>query len=981
MNYSTIDKIVLETIAAELDGDFYHSDMMKVIYATDASVYRELPLAVTTPKNNSDLKKLIHFANKYQVSLIPRGAGTSLAGQVVGNGIIVDVSKNFNQILEINQQEKWVRVQPGVVRDELNTFLKPYGLFFSPITSTANRATMGGMVGNNSSGTTSIVYGSTRDHVLEIKTLLSNGSEVTFKKTNKASFFSKTKLETLEGEVYRHIYAELMRPINQTNIRKHFPKSTIHRRNTGYAIDYLLETELFSEQKIEFDFCKLLCGSEGTLAFTTEIKLNLDVLQKPVDVIVAVHFTDILESLRATKIAMKHQPTQCELIDKIILDCTKENIKYQKNRWFIEGDPAGLLMIEFRENTNQEAIEKAEQLIADLEKRKMGYAFPIIKSEHTKKVRDLRKAGLGLLANIPGDKKAVACIEDTAVALDDLAEYIEEVGSMMESFDQKQVIYAHAGAGELHLRPILNLKKSKDVEDFYHISKASAEIVKKYEGSLSGEHGDGRLRGAFIPMMVGNENYELFKRIKSIWDPKGIFNPNKIVNTPVMNTMLRYEPDKIVNEIESVFDFSGKGGILRAAEKCNGSGDCRKLPLSGGTMCPSYQATRNEKDTTRARANTLREFLTKSDQQNPFDHKEIMEVMDLCLSCKACTSECPSNVDMSTLKAEFLHHYYKINGVPFRARAFAYINEFNKLGGILPGVYNFFLTNPLLSAIAKKLLGIASKRSIPTIHKFSLRKWYQKNYKCKDADNGSVYLFCDEFTNWNDTEIGIKSIQLLQALKYDVKLIKHSESGRAAISKGLLLRARKMANSNVRIFKDLINEDIPLVGIEPSAILSFRDEYPKIVDKGNIEIAKNISKNTFMIEEFLAREAKKGKINSKNFSKEQKQILLHGHCHQKSLGNIEDTIYVLSLPEHHHVSLIPSGCCGMAGSFGYEKEHFEVSQQIGNLVLFPAIKKASTNTIVVASGTSCRHQILDATQREVIHPIELLWSVLSKSTY
>jgi FAD/FMN-containing dehydrogenase/Fe-S oxidoreductase len=916
MNTSIIDITVLETIAAELDGDFYHSDMMKVIYATDASVFRELPLAVAIPKNNSDLKKLIHFANTYQAPLIPRGAGTSLAGQVVGNGIVVDVSKKFNRIVEFNQQEKWIKVQPGVVRDELNAYLESYGLFFSPITSTANRATIGGMVGNNSAGTTSIVYGSTRDHVLELKTLLSDGSEVTFKKLDKASFLRKSELKTLEGEVYKHIYAELIKPINKENIRRHFPKSSIHRRNTGYAIDYLLETELFSEQKTEFDFCKLLCGSEGTLAFTTEIKLHLDVLQKPVDVIVAAHFSDILESLRATQIAMQHQPTQCELIDKIILDCTKENIKYRKNRWFLEGDPAGLLMIEFREDTIGEAMEKAEQLIADLKTRKMGYAFPIIKSEHTKKVRDLRKAGLGLLANIPGDKKAVACIEDTAVALDDLADYIEEVGVMMKNFNQKQVIYAHAGAGELHLRPILNLKKSKDVEDFYQISKASAELVKKYEGSLSGEHGDGRLRGAFIPMMVGRENYELFKRIKFIWDPKNIFNPNKIVDTPAMNTSLRYEPDIAVKEIKSVFNFSDKGGILKAAEKCNGSGDCRKLPLSGGTMCPSYQATRNEKDTTRARANTLREFLTKSEKQNPFNHQEIKEVMDLCLSCKACTSECPSSVDMSTLKAEFLHQYYKANGVPLRARAFAYINEFNKLGGILPGVYNFFLTNPLLSTLVKKLLGIAPKRSIPTIHKFSLRKWYQKNYKYKEAPNGTVYLFCDEFTNWNDTEIGIKSIQLLQTLKYNVKLVEHPESGRAAISKGLLLRAKKMANSNVRIFKDLINQDTPLLGIEPSAILSFRDEYPKLVDEPNIEAAKNISKNTFMIEEFLANEAKKGKINSENFSKEQKQILLHGHCHQKSLGNIEDTIWILSLPEHHHVSLIPSGCCGMAGSFG-----------------------------------------------------------------
>ena len=981
MNSSLIDKTVLETIAAELDGDFYHSDMMKVIYATDASVYRELPLAVAIPKNNSDLKKLIHFANTYHAPLIPRGAGTSLAGQVVGNGIVVDVSKKLNRILEFNQQEKWIKVQPGVVRDELNAYLEPYGLFFSPITSTANRATIGGMVGNNSSGTTSIVYGSTRDHVLELKALLSDGSEATFKKLDKASFLKKTILESLEGEVYKHIYEELVVPKNQENIRKNFPKSSIHRRNTGYAIDYLLETEQFSDKTTEFDFCKLLCGSEGTLAFTTEVTLHLDVVQKPIDVIVAVHFDNINESLKATQLAMQHQPTQCELIDKVILDCTKENINQSRNRWFIEGDPKALLMIEFRENTIEEALGKSRSMVDKLKAKKMGYAFPIIPPDHTGKVRELRKAGLGLLANIPGDKKAVACIEDTAVALEDLPDYIEELGDIMDDFGQEQVIYAHAGAGELHVRPILNLKTSQDVDQFYQISKASAALVKKYEGSLSGEHGDGRLRGAFIPMMVGDANYELFKRVKKTWDPNNIFNPNKIVDTPAMNTSLRYEPDIAVKEIKSVFNFTDKGGILRAAEKCNGSGDCRKLPLSGGTMCPSFQATRNEKDSTRARANTLREFLTKSEKQNPFDHKEIKEVMDLCLSCKACTSECPSNVDMSTLKAEFLHQYYKTNGIPLRARAFAYINEFNKLGGIVPGAYNFFLTNSLLSTLTKKVLGIAPKRSIPTIHKLSLRKWYRQNYKYKSSENGTVYLFCDEFTNWNDTEIGIKSIQLLQALKYDVKLIKHPESGRAAISKGLLSRAKRMADTNISIFKDIISEDTPLIGIEPSAILSFRDEYPKLVDESNIEVSKKISKHTFMVEEFLAREAKNGKISTADFTKEQKNILLHGHCHQKSLGNIEDAIWILSLPEHHHVSLIPSGCCGMAGSFGYEKEHFEISQQVGNLILFPAINEVSADTIIVASGTSCRHQISDATSKKVLHPIELLWSVLKHGYY
>jgi len=973
-----ISKMELEAFSQTLKGDFYYSDMMKVIYATDASVYRELPLAVAIPKDEDDLKKLIDFANTHQTSLIPRAAGTSLAGQLVGKGIVVDISKHFTKIIEFNEKEKWVKVQPGVVRDELNAFLKPYGLFFSPITSTANRAMIGGMVGNNSSGTTSIVYGTTRDHVLELKTLLSDGSEAIFKALSKSEFETKTQLNTLEGDIYKHIKLELDQPKNKDNIRKHFPKKSIHRRNTGYALDFLLETEVFSEENKAFDFCKLLAGSEGTLAFTTEIKLNLNLVQKPIDVIAAVHFSNIDESLRATQLAMTHQPTQCELIDKIILDCTKENINQNKNRWFIEGDPEALLMIEFRENSIEEAMKKAEALVADLQLHKMGYAFPIIAPEDCGKLRDLRKAGLGLLANIPGDKKSVACIEDTAVALEDLADYIKDVGGIMDGFGQKQVVYAHAGAGELHLRPILNLKDPKDVQQFYDIGKASAELVKKYEGSLSGEHGDGRLRGAFIPIMVGEENYELFKRVKSTWDPNNIFNPNKIVDTPPMNTSLRYETVGKDKKIETIFDFSDKGGILRAAEKCNGSGDCRKLPLSGGTMCPSYQATRNEKDTTRARANTLREFLTQSDKENPFDQEEIKNVMDLCLSCKGCTSECPSNVDMSTLKAEFLHQYYKENGVPFRAKAFAYINEFNSLGGIAPSLYNFFLTNPLFSKPAKNLLGVAEKRSLPTIHKMSLRKWYKKNYKATQGDNGTVVLFCDEFTNWNDTDIGIKSIQLLQALNYNVQLVEHPESGRAAISKGLLPRAKKMANQNVTIFKDMITSEMPLLGIEPSAILSFRDEYPRLVDKHLVADAKKLSRNVLVIDEFLAREVKKGKISSAQFTTEKEELLLHGHCHQKSLGNIHESVRLLSVPQNYSVKLIPSGCCGMAGSFGYEKEHYKISQKVGEMVLFPAVNNAVESTKIVAAGTSCRHQIKDATERKAIHPVEVLWAAALK---
>ena len=971
----------LANLATTLEGELYFDSLMRTLYATDASVYRELPLAVALPKSKSDIKALIAFAQEHKTSLIPRTAGTSLAGQCVGKGIVVDVSKYFTQIIELNTAEGWVRVQPGVIRDELNDFLRPHGFWFGPNTSTANRCMIGGMVGNNSCGSTSIVYGSTRDHVLSIETLLSDGSEVQFQALTPAAFEAKLQLPGLEGAVYRQIQEELQQPEQQARIKKQFPKTSIQRRNTGYAVDIVLESEIFTAGGTPINLCKLLCGSEGTLAITTEIKLHIDPLPEPYDIVVAAHFTSIDESLRATQVAMQYTPTACELMDKVILDCTKDNIEQRKNRFFVEGDPAGILMIEFRGPDAITAEGKADQLVQALQEQSLGYAYPKVQPPHTKGVWELRKAGLGLLANIPGDKKAVACIEDTAVALEDLPNYIADFSKIMEGFGQRSVYYAHAGAGEIHLRPILDLKKSGDVQQFYDISKASAELVKKYQGSLSGEHGDGRVRAAFIPLMVGEENYALFRRIKQSWDPNGIFNPGKIVDAEPMNTSLRYEPDQTEPVISTVMDFSDTGGILRLAEKCNGSGDCRKLPLSGGTMCPSYQATRNEKDTTRARANTLREFLTKDTQPNPFDHKEIHEVMDLCLSCKGCTSECPSNVDMSSLKAEFLHQYYQTHGIPLRAKAFANINRLNQLGAKVPRLSNFFLNNRLTSSFLKRLLGIAPERSLPALGKVTLTQWLNHTYSKWEKPipaKGIVYLFCDEFTNHNDPAIGITAVKLLHHLGYEVKWLEHAESGRAHLSKGLLVQARAFAQQNVSLFKDIITAESPLIGIEPSAILSFRDEYPRLVAEEERTAAQQLGQRALLIDEFLMREAHAGRIKADQFTDAPQHILLHGHCHQKALASVGDTAHLLSIPQKYTVEVIPSGCCGMAGSFGYEKEHYQVSMKIGEMVLFPTVKAASSNSIIAAPGTSCRHQIADGTARKALHPVEVLWQALQK---
>ncbi|MEN9382633.1 MAG: hypothetical protein RI940_1516 [Bacteroidota bacterium] len=965
----------LKALSNILEGELFFDKMMRTLYATDASSYRELPLAVAIPKTKNDISLLIQFAAKNNTSLIPRTAGTSLAGQVVGNGIIVDVSKHFNQILALNTDESWVRVQPGVVRDELNLFLKPHGLFFGPETSTANRAMIGGMVGNNSCGSNSVVYRSTREHLLEVTAFLSDGSEVVFKSLSTDDFHAKCELPTLEGNIYKSVRSILSNYDNQVEIRKEFPKKTVERRNTGYAIDLLVETDPFTAGGENFNFCSLIAGSEGTLAFITEIKLNVVPAPPKETGLLCVHFNSIDESLHANLIGLKYKPSASELIDHYILECTKENKEQSKNRFFVQGDPGAILVIEFVKETKEEILALTNAVEADMRAAGLGYHFPVLFGADTKKIWTLRKAGLGLLSNLPGDEKAVPVIEDTAVDVNDLPNYIRDFNEILKKHGLYSVHYAHAGSGEIHLRPIINLKTKEGNQLFRTIAEEVATLVKKYDGSLSGEHGDGRLRGEFIKQMVGEKNYALLKQVKATWDPNNIFNPNKIVDTPSMNTMLRYEPGQQTPVFETLFRFH-KQDILQHAEQCNGSGDCRKTHLSGGTMCPSYMATRNEKDTTRARANILREFLTHSDKQNRYDHKEIYDVMSLCLSCKACKSECPSNVDMAKLKAEFLQHYYDANGVPFRSKLIANFTATAKLGSIAPGIYNYFMQNGFTGSLIKKLSGFAVKRSMPKLSKQTLHTWYQKKYIAPSNPIKKVFLFCDEFTNYNDAEIGIKALKLLTALGYEVIIPKHIESGRAWLSKGLVRKAKVIANKNISLLGGVVNKENPLIGLEPSAILTFRDEYPDLATDENVSSSKLLATNSYFIDEFLASEIELGNIKKEQFTQDSKSLLLHGHCQQKAVGSLTDTVKVLSFPQNYQVETIPSGCCGMAGSFGYEKEHYEVSMNIGELVLFPKVRAHKDTCTITAPGTSCRHQIKDGTGAKALHTVEVMYEAL-----
>lgn len=960
-------------------GDHLLTDPLhRALYATDASVYREKPLGVALPRHREDLDAILAWARQEQVPIIPRTAGTSLAGQVVGSGLILDFSRHFDKVLEIRPEERLAVVQPGVIRDELNRQLLPHGLHFGPNTSTANRCMIGGMVGNNSCGSTSIVYGSTRDRLQALEVLLSDGSPARFEALSPEAWNRALLLPGREGQLYRHIQALLSRPDVVAEIQRRYPKPAIHRRNTGYALDILLDMHPFRPDGAAFNFSRLLAGSEGTLALTHSITLQLDPLPPPHHVLVCAHYHRMRDMTADVVTAMQHPLHACECMDKTVLDCTRASREQRQNRFFLEGDPAAILIMECRGHTPAEAEAAAAQLIADLQRQGGGYAFPLVHPPQTARVWALRAAGLGVLANLPGDAKAVACIEDTAVALEDLPDYIEELDQLICGFGQRAAYFAHAGAGEMHVRPILDLKKARDQQLFRDITAAVADLVHRYQGSFSGEHGDGRLRGSFLPRLYGEQIYQWFTELKAVWDPDQLLNPGKITAVPPMLDHLRYAPDQPTRPFATTLNFEDAGGILRLAERCNGSGDCRKLPSAGGTMCPSYQVTRLEKDSPRGRANALREYLTHS-EGNPFAEPALAEVMDLCLSCKGCTRECPSGVDISLLKAEWQHQRHLAMGIPLRTRIIGQLERWNRLAALAPGLANGLLGQAPLRRLLHGLLGLHPQRALPRWNPQTFRRWFKKTGRhqpLRQPRKGSIWLLADEFTQHYDLPAGQAAVELLQGLGYDVQIPPLHDSGRTALSKGLLHRASQLARANIDALAPLVSARQPLVGLEPSALLGLRDEYPRLARPDQEEKARHLANHSLLLEEFLYREATAGHIRALDFDELPRKIWLHGHCHQKALSEQSQAAFLLALPAGHQVDILSSGCCGMAGSFGYEREHYDTSMAVGELTLFPAIRDLPADAVIAASGHSCRHQIADGTGRTARHVAEILRDAL-----
>ena len=987
---------------------FFTDTLTRQLYSSDASLYQELPAAVTFPKDRNDFREIVSRARRDNLSITMRAAGTSLAGQTTGDGIIADISRHMHHIVGIDPENRTARVQPGVIRDQLNREAGKNGLLFGPDTSTTDRCMLGGMIANNSCGSYSIKYGTTREHVLELDVVLSDGSEATFKPLSEAELKEKMQLQTLEGRIYREMYQLLTD--NRDLILENYPHPDVKRRNTGYALDRLCEMHPITPGGRPFNLCELLSGSEGTLAMISEAVVRLEPVEKH-KLLLIPQFASLQEALKSTVDAVAFDPAAVELVDNHILDATRGNIEHRRNRFFLEGEPMALLIIEFQGDDMDELRDRAGRLRDKLIAEKKGYAHSLMeKPDEMARVWNLRKAGLGLLMGHLADSNSPEFVDDTAVRVEDLPDYIAEFKQILDKYDTQSVYYAHASVGELHLRPILDIKTQEGIDKMKAIADDVAELVKKYRGSLSGEHGDGRLRSHLIEKMVGPEVMRLLRKVKQIWDPDHIFNRGKIIDPDPMDTDLRYSPEYREIEVDTVFNWRDEKGFGPAVELCNGAGVCRKKAESGGTMCPSYMATLDEKDSTRGRANVFRQVFS-GQQQNAFTSEEIKEALSLCLSCKACKSECPANVDMAKLKAEFTHGWHREKGIPLASRFFGNAALVYPLAGLFAPVVNFLNGLGPVKGAYQQLLNIHPDRKLPDFALQTFMRWYRKHGSqtsgsphggIRHAGNGKnnrqeggnqeggtgkagsagtaqatsakktkVALIVDWFTDYHEPAVAKAALNVLRALNCEVTVIGPLESGRTQISRGILDKAKKIAVRNIQDLKPLVDADYRLVGLEPSEILTFRDEYPDLCDEEQLEDARQIAGASFLFEEFLATETDADLI-AEVFSGAGTKVYVHGHCYTKALVGTSPVLESLRRARYEPVEL-QTGCCGMAGSFGYEEKNYEVSMKIGELALFPQIRELKEDDIICSHGFSCRHQISDGTSREGRHTAEIIW--------
>jgi FAD/FMN-containing dehydrogenase/Fe-S oxidoreductase len=944
-----------------VEGEVRFDAYSRLLYSTDASMYQVEPIGVVLPRSKDDVHAVLELANRYNVPVLPRGGGTSLAGQTVNHAIVLDFSKYMHRVLEVSQEERWCRVQPGLVQDELNAHVRPLGLLFGPDTSTSNRATIGGMSGNNSAGSHSIAYGKTLDHVLELACLLADGSEVVLRDLTPEELQAKCRADGLEGQVYR----EVRRLVDDhaDEIRARYPR--IMRRVSGYNLDEFVKPQ-------PFGLHRLAVGSEGTLVVVVEMKMRL-VPRPRFTALDVIHYDDLQAALDSSVDLLTTGPYAVELTDKMILDLARNNIEQRGRMGFVQGDPAAIMIVEYAGDSEAEVRAKIEALEALRERKRIGYASHVAYDPAAQQsIWKLRKAGLGLLLGTKGDRKPIAFVEDTAVEPAKLGSFITRFREVLARHGAAAGYYGHCSVGCLHIRPLIDLKDAAEIRKVQAIAEEITALVIEYGGALSGEHGDGRARSPFNETLYGPRLYEAFRQVKRAFDPKGLLNPGNVVDAPPMTEHLRYGAAYRAWEPETVLDFSAQGGFAGAVEMCNGIGVCRKK--LEGTMCPSYMATLDEEHSTRGRANALRAVLSGRAPRGDFTGRRLYEILDLCLECKACKAECPANVDMAKLKYEFLAHYYRARGLPLRNRLFGRIHALARLGSALAPVSNWIAGTAAHRWLLERLAGIDRRRPLPGFAATPFDRWFARHRPEGTGARGEVVLFHDTFNTYQTPGVAIAATRLLETLGYRVALADRNCCGRPMISKGMLDEARGLAEDNVRRLGPAARRGAPIVGLEPSCLLTLRDEYPELV---RTEDARRVAGQALLLDEFLRGELAAGHpLFARARGGAGRRVLLHGHCHQKALAGTTPTVAVLKAAGYQ-VDEVDAGCCGMAGSFGFEVEHYELSLKIAERRLAPAVRAAGADVAVCAPGISCRQQVEHTTGRVAQHPAELLWDALA----
>lgn len=978
MNYADLAAELRESVK----GDVQTDAVSRALYATDASIYQIEPLGVVLPKDEDDIAAVVRLARRRKLPLLPRGGGTSLAGQAVGRAIHLDFTKYMNRLLEVNAAEGWAWVEPGMVLDQLNAELSPYDLKFAPDISPSNRATIGGMIANNSSGMYSLVYGKTIDHVLELKVMLSDGSIAFLGPLNEAELHAKLSDTTLEGRIYR-VVARLARE-HAAEIAQRFPK--VLRRVGGYNLDAFVPAAdgersgygiSFGSRASDrrFNLAQMIVGSEGTLALVLAARVRL--VPRPRRTAIGIlAFATLDQALDAVVPCLECQPTAVELMDDILLDLTRKSREYAKYlATFVHGEPGALLQVEFSGDSEDAVRADLARLENHLRQRhELDFAFTQAVSAHEKSaVLAVRKAGLPLLQSLSPDLKPETFVEDSAVPPEKLNQYIRRFRDICHAQGVRVAFYGHASVGLMHARPLLNLKTAEDVRKLRVIAEQVKDLVVEFGGALSGEHGDGMLRAEFNRELFGDALYEAFRELKRTFDPYDLLNPGKIVDAQPMDASLRYGPQYHTIPLQTHFRFEDSGGIAGAVELCNGNGLCRKV--SGGTMCPSYMVTRDEEHSTRGRANALRMVFSGALPPDALTGARMKEVMDLCLECKGCTGECPSRVNMTRLKSEWLALYYARHGVPLRAKLFGHIRAINEIGSRVAPLANMLLGLPFVPWLNERLLGVSRQRRLPAFAHRPFHRWFAARERAiATARRPSVVLFPDTFADYNEPWVAQAAVQVLEAAGYEVILpTRRVCCGRPLISKGLLNDVKDLARRQLDALGPYAAAGIPIVGLEPSCILTFRDEYPDLLDDPR---TRALAETSFLFDEFLAREIRAGRAALPFGAPVARQYLLHGHCHQKALIGSGAALELLRMIPGAEVREVDSGCCGMAGSFGYEAEHYAISQRIGERALFPAVRALPPDAHVVAMGTSCRQQIADGADRPARHLAEILAQAL-----